>query len=108
MSGNTIVASDSMTKLGVEISSFPHVIFSFGIAPLYEPYEVVESEIWQKYAHFRMSIPRSCSMSGTTQIGKSPEIPPPIWKKPIGVEGACSLYQAMRLPICSRPLFTTP
>jgi hypothetical protein len=37
MSGNTMVASDSMTKLGVDRSSFPHVIFSLGIAPLYEP-----------------------------------------------------------------------
>jgi hypothetical protein len=32
-------------KLGVCSSSLPHVIFSLGTAPLYEPYEVVESEI---------------------------------------------------------------
>jgi hypothetical protein len=37
MSGATIVASDSITYLGLETSSFPHVIFSFGTAPEYEP-----------------------------------------------------------------------
>ena len=41
-------ASDSTMNLGVEVCSLPHVIFSFGTAPEYEPYEVVESEIWQK------------------------------------------------------------
>ena len=48
MSGATIEASDSITKRGVVTSSFTHVIYSLGTAPLYEPYEVVESEIWQK------------------------------------------------------------
>ena len=33
-SGATIVASDSMMKLGVSSASLPHVIFSFGTAPL--------------------------------------------------------------------------
>jgi S1/P1 Nuclease len=33
MRGATIVASDSMTNLGVSTPSFPHVIFSFGTAP---------------------------------------------------------------------------
>ena len=36
-SGATIEASDSMTCLGVSTPSFPHVIFSFGTAPEYEP-----------------------------------------------------------------------
>jgi hypothetical protein len=30
---------------GVVVLNLPQVIFSFGIAPEYEPYEVVESEI---------------------------------------------------------------
>ena len=47
-SGATIVASDSMTNRGVSTLSFPHVIFSFGTAPEYEPKLVVESLIWQK------------------------------------------------------------
>jgi hypothetical protein len=46
--GATIVASDSMTNRGVSALSFPHVIFSFGTAPEYEPKLVVESLIWQK------------------------------------------------------------
>jgi hypothetical protein len=37
MSGATIVASDSMTNLGVSMPNLPHVIFSFGTAPEYEP-----------------------------------------------------------------------
>src|SRR4030095_14203093 len=49
--GATIVASDSITKLGVSTFSFPHVIFSLGTAPEYEPKLVVESLIWQKYPH---------------------------------------------------------
>ena len=49
--GATIVASDSITNRGVSTFSFPHVIFSFGTAPEYEPKLVVESLIWQKYAH---------------------------------------------------------
>jgi len=46
--GATIVASDTMTNRGVPTFSFPHVIFSFGTAPEYEPKLVVESLIWQK------------------------------------------------------------
>ena len=38
-----MVASDSMTNLGVSGLSLSQVIFSFGTAPEYEPYEVVES-----------------------------------------------------------------
>ena len=45
INGATIVASLSTINLGVLISNLPQVIFSFGTAPLYEPYEVVESEI---------------------------------------------------------------
>jgi hypothetical protein len=47
-SGATIVASDSMMNRGVSTLSLPHVIFSFGTAPEYEPKLVVESLIWQK------------------------------------------------------------
>src|SRR5262249_16942659 len=36
-SGATIVASDSIMNRGVSAPSFPHVIFSFGTAPEYEP-----------------------------------------------------------------------
>lgn len=46
--GATIVASDSIMNLGDSVSNFPQVIFSLGTAPEYEPYDVVESEIWQK------------------------------------------------------------
>ena len=48
ISGATIVASDSMMNRGVSALSFPHVIFSLGTAPEYEPKLVVESLIWQK------------------------------------------------------------
>ena len=48
INGATMVASDSTIYLGVSISSLPQVIFSFGTAPEYDPYEVVESDIWQK------------------------------------------------------------
>lgn len=44
-SGATMVASDSITYFGVSMSNLPQVIFSFGTAPEYEPYDVVESEI---------------------------------------------------------------
>src|SRR5690349_21271554 len=47
-SGATIVASDSMMNFGVSTLSLPHVIFSLGTAPEYEPKLVVESLIWQK------------------------------------------------------------
>src|SRR5262245_52176666 len=46
--GTTMVASDSITNRGVSTFSFPHVIFSLGTAPEYEPKLVVESLIWQK------------------------------------------------------------
>jgi hypothetical protein len=36
-SGATIVASDSMMNFGVLTSSLPHVIFSLGSAPEYDP-----------------------------------------------------------------------
>ena len=48
ISGATIVASDSMMNRGLSTLSFPHVIFSLGTAPEYEPKLVVESLIWQK------------------------------------------------------------
>ena len=44
---------------------------------------MVLSEIWQKYAQGFTFSCRSYLMLGTTQIGKSPAMPPPIWKKPI-------------------------
>jgi len=47
-SGATMDASDSMMCFGVSMPSLPQVIFSFGTAPEYEPYDVVESLIWQK------------------------------------------------------------
>jgi hypothetical protein len=37
MSGATIVASDSITNIGVSSVSLSQVIFSFGVAPEYEP-----------------------------------------------------------------------
>ena len=37
MSGAQIVASDSMMNFGVSSASLPHVIFSFGTAPEYDP-----------------------------------------------------------------------
>ena len=45
-----MVASLSTINLGVLMSNLPQVIFSFGTAPLYEPNEVVESDIWQKHS----------------------------------------------------------
>jgi hypothetical protein len=45
ISGATIVASDSMMYFGVSTLSFPHVIFSLGTAPEYDPKLVVESLI---------------------------------------------------------------
>ena len=48
ISGATIVASDSIINFGVSTLSFPHVIFSLGTAPEYDPKLVVESPIWQK------------------------------------------------------------
>ena len=40
-----------MTNRGVSTFNFPHVIFSFGTAPEYDPKLVVESLICQKYPH---------------------------------------------------------
>ncbi len=77
-----MVASDSITNIGVSSVSLSHVIFSFGVAPEYDPYDVVESDIWQKYAHGFTGCCRSYLMDGTTQMGKSPAMPPPIWKNP--------------------------
>jgi hypothetical protein len=37
ISGATIVASDSITNIGVSLVSLSQVIFSFGVAPEYEP-----------------------------------------------------------------------
>src|SRR5262249_4067415 len=51
ISGATIVASDSIMNRGVSTLNFPHVIFSLGTAPEYEPKLVVESLIWQKKPH---------------------------------------------------------
>ena len=82
INGTTMVASDSITNMGVFCVNLSQVIFSLGVAPEYEPYEVVESEIWQKYAHGFTGCCKSYLMDGTTQIGKSPEMPPPIWKNP--------------------------
>ena len=48
ISGTTMVASDSIMYFGVLTFSFPHVIFSLGTAPEYDPKLVVESLIWQK------------------------------------------------------------
>ena len=35
--GTTMVASDSITNIGVNLVSLSQVIFSFGVAPEYEP-----------------------------------------------------------------------
>jgi hypothetical protein len=43
---------------------------------------------------------------GTTQIGKSPAMPPPIWKKPIGLVREVSRYQSARKVMYSMPLRT--
>src|ERR1700722_5367849 len=96
-----------MTNRGVAASSFPQVIFSLGTAPLYEPYDVVLSEIWQKYPHRRHFSRRSCVISGTTQMGKSPAMPPPIWKKPTDCVLVFFWYHSINAAICSRPDFTT-
>ena len=110
ISGATIVASLSTTNLGHSGESLPQVIFSLGTAPEYEPYDVVESEIWQKYCHSIVPFHcRSCSIIGTQQIGKSPAVPPPIWKNPVprSIPGRLlALYQSTRCIIVSIPPFT--
>ena len=45
ISGKTIVASDSITNLGVSIPILPQEIFSLGGAPEYPPNDVEDSEI---------------------------------------------------------------
>src|SRR5207249_5865760 len=54
-SGATMVASDSMMYFGVSTLNLPHVIFSLGTAPEYDPKLVVESLIWQKIPHLGTS-----------------------------------------------------
>src|SRR3990172_7460002 len=44
-------------------------------------------------------------MRGTRQMGKSPAMPPPIWKNPIGEEQVF-LYQETSEAICSVPDLT--
>src|SRR6185503_928408 len=45
-------------------------------------------------------------MRGTAQIGKSPAIPPPIWKNPMEWFLHSFLYQSTKNPICSTPDLT--
>ncbi len=71
-------ASDWMWKRGVSGASLPHVIFSFGRAPEYPPYDAGASVIWAKYPQKGVSRFRSWRMHGTAQIAKSPAMPPPI------------------------------
>src|ERR1700675_1777307 len=107
ISGATIEAADSITNRGVAAYNIPHLIFSSGTAPLYERYDVVLSQIWQKYPHRRHFSRRSWVISGTTQMGKSPAMPPPIWKKPIDSLAEFCRYHPIRQAICSTPDFTT-
>src|SRR5206468_12768536 len=81
MRGATIVASDSIINFGVSTLSFPHVIFSLGTAPEYDPKLVVGSLIWQTSLHSGTGS-RSTSWFniGTTQIGKWAAMPPTIAK----------------------------
>ena len=44
-SGTTMVASESMTMIGVSAVGSSKVIFSLGVAPEYEPQDLVESEL---------------------------------------------------------------
>ena len=53
-------------------------------------------EIWQKYAQGFTSCSRSYLIEGTTQIGKSPAIPPPIWKKPTPFPPEFLVYQSAK------------
>ena len=46
---------------------------------------------------------RSWCSIGTTQIGKSPAMPPPIWKKPIGASSASMPYQSASAIMYSMP-----
>ena len=49
---------------------------------------------------------RSCCSIGTTQIGKSPAMPPPIWKKPMEDFWQVSPYQSASIIMYSMPLRT--
>ena len=51
------------------------------------------------------AFPRSWYIIGTTQMGKSPAIPPPIWKKPMPLPALLSLYQSASHTMYSIPLF---
>ena len=83
ISGKTIVASDSMMKRGVSTSSLPQVIFSFGRRAAVRAVRGRRLGDLAEVAPERdVSRRRSWCISGTTQIGKSPAMPPPIWKKP--------------------------
>ena len=72
-----MVASDSIVNVGVSTLNFPQLIFSFGGAPEYPPYDGLDSVIWANHDQRFTSIPTSCLSIGTTQIGKSPDMPPP-------------------------------
>ncbi len=66
----------------------------------------MESLIWQKYAQNGTSVhSRSWAIIGTTQIGKSPAMPPPIWKKPTPGPPEFFRYQSARNIMYSIPLF---
>ncbi len=49
---------------------------------------------------------RSWWSIGTTQIGKSPAMPPPIWKNPTGLFGAVFVYHSARNCMYSMPVLT--
>src|SRR5690606_23776900 len=49
---------------------------------------------------------KSWYIIGTTQIGKSPEIPPAIWKKPTPFPSELARYHSVRYIMYSIPDFT--
>ena len=68
-----------MTNIGVSRVSLSHVIFSFGVAPEYEPYGRGVGDL-TKYAHGCTGSTRSYLIDGDTiEVAGDP---PPIWKKP--------------------------
>ena len=93
--GKTMVASDSIINLGVSMSNFPQLIFSLGGAPEYPPYDDLDSLICANHFQRFTFIPTSCSNIGTTQIAKSPAIPPPTCNIPVGESS--SLYPLLYL-----------
>ena len=101
-----VALNDELRRL---LSSLPHVILhSFGTAPEYEPQLVVESLIWQKYAHSgTCSRCKSWCSIGTTQIGKSPAMPPAIWKNPSGVFAVVFVYHSASSIMYSMPVRTS-